>query len=98
MSSCSIGLTESSQKKGVTYYKATSNCDYLEKFNLKSAETSTKSMPCTNRPINCPKPGCNAVVWTYNLYEHFKSDHTEKEYDDAFSITDKERSLVRANK
>ena len=49
-----IGLTSSSTKGGDTRYKATSNCDYFEKFNLKSAETSAKSMPCTNRLINCP--------------------------------------------
>ena len=30
---------------------AGSNCTYKKKFSLKAAENSTKSGPCTNRPI-----------------------------------------------
>ena len=40
-------------------------CDYQEKFNIKSAETSRKTIPCTNRPITCPKANCGLVVWSY---------------------------------
>ena len=59
----------------------TSNYDYQENFDIKSAETSTKTMPCTNRPLACPKATCGVVVWSYNLYEHFKFDHVEMEFD-----------------
>ena len=86
LTSCTIGLTSSSTK-GVAHYKATSN--YFEK----SAVTSTKSMPCTNRPISCPHTSCSVVVWSYNLHEQYKCDHTDND-----SATEKEISLVKLQK
>ena len=71
LTSCTIGLTSYSIKGGVTHYKTTSNCYYFEKFNLKSAETITKSMSCTNK---------------------------DNEYDDSFSATEKEISVVKLQK
>ena len=88
--SCTIGLIHSSQKRGIAHYKSISNCDYMEKFNIKSAKTCTKSMLYTHWPVNCPKPGCSVVVWSHNLYEHFKYNHTRNEYDDTHSIAERE--------
>ena len=47
-----------------------SNCDYKVKFSLEAAEKSTKSSPCTNRPVSCPV--CNMILWSCNMYDHYK--------------------------
>ena len=52
-----------------------SNCPYNVRFPLKAAETSTKSGPCTNRPVCCD--GCKAVVWSYNVSYHYKHRHND---------------------
>ena len=51
-----------------------SNCEY-SKFSLKSAEKSTKSGPCTNRPVLCDQ--CKTVQWSYNLPFHFRSKNSD---------------------
>ena len=69
LSSCTIGLRYIIKDNFNTVY----NCEYIEVFDIKSAETSTKSMPCSNRPIKCQS--CYVIVKSYNHSKHFKSDH-----------------------
>ena len=49
------------------------NCEYLSKFSIKSVERSTKSGPCTNRPVSCRI--CKTVLWSYNLPIHYRVKH-----------------------
>ena len=69
LSSCTIGLRYNIKDNFKTVY----NCEYMKVFDIKSDETSTKSMPCSNRPIKCQS--CYVIVWSYNHSKHFKSDH-----------------------
>ena len=50
---CSIELERGSGRGKTATMVPGSNCEYVSKFSLKSAEKSTKSGPCTNRPILC---------------------------------------------
>lgn len=92
-STCTIDLVNTSKKQGDKKYKCKSNCDYASNFNLKSAETSTKGMPCCNRPIHCPLDQCNRVIWFYNLENHYNIDH-KKKMPDSHQITDLEKTVV----
>ena len=42
-------------------------------MNLKSTEKSTKSKPCSNRPVKCEH--CSVIVWTYNIEQHYLVCH-----------------------
>ena len=61
-----------------------SNCEYACKFWIKSAEKSTKSGQCTNRPVT--------VQWTHNLptYYLFK----DSDYAILKRVADKEEELM----
>ena len=61
---CSIDFVRGSGKGKTAALVPGSNCEYLGKFSLKSAEKSTKSGPCKNRPVACSV--YNTVQWTYN--------------------------------
>lgn len=51
-----------------------SNCKYFYSFSLACVVKSTKTSPCTNRPVYCPH--CpNQVYWSYNLQQHYKDMH-----------------------
>lgn len=50
-----------------------SNCTFFTKFSLKSAEKSTKTSPCTNRPVKCEV--CKLVYWSYNIQIHYERNH-----------------------
>ena len=59
-------------------------------ISQKSAEKSTKSSPCTNRPITCEH--CKTVQWSYNLPKHCKEKHSD--YPIPTTITDEENKLL----
>jgi len=72
---CSIDLVRGSGRGKTATMIPGSNCEYLCKFSLKSAEKSTKSGPCTNRPVVCSI--CSTVQWSYNLPIHFRAKHSD---------------------
>ena len=50
-STCTVNLKATSRSKGIQKEKTNSNCEYQKNFNLESAKTVSKRMPCCNRPI-----------------------------------------------
>ena len=70
-----------------------SMCTYGAKFNLKSACTSSKKTPCTNRPIRCSV--CQCVFWSYNILFHFSLNHSHLSYTDKCHPSDDEISNVK---
>ena len=72
---CSIDLVRGSGRGKTATLVPGGNCEYLCKFNIKCAEKSTKSGPCTNRPVNCSV--CKTVQWSYNLSNHFHVKHRD---------------------
>ena len=90
LASCSIDLVRGSGRGKTMTMIPGSNCTYQVKFSLKSAEMSTKSSPCTNRPITCEH--CKTVQWSYNLPKHCKEKHSD--YPIPTTITDEERKLL----
>ena len=72
---CSIALARGSGRGKTATLVPSANCEYLCKFNIKSAEKSTKSGPCTNRPVTCSV--CKTVQWSYNLPHHYRVKHSD---------------------
>ena len=72
---CSIDLVRGSGRGKTATLVPGGNCEYLQKFNIKCAEKSTKSGPCTNRPVTCSV--CKTVQWSYNLPVHYRVKHSD---------------------
>ena len=47
----------------------------LKDYSLKTAANFAKAAPCTNRPVACPVTGCEYVVWSYSMADHFEEKH-----------------------
>ena len=62
---CDISICRGSGRGKTASEIPQSTCSYFEKFSLKSAAKSTKTSPCTNRPIECPT--CKRIFWSYNM-------------------------------
>ena len=62
MSGCSIGIVQGSGRGKTASKIISSDCEYRVKLSLKAAEKSTKSSPCTNRPVTCNL--CNVTEWS----------------------------------
>ena len=75
MTCCSIALVTGSGRGKTATLIPGGNCDYRTKFSIKSAEKSTKSGPCTNRPITCKV--CKTVQWSYNIPQHYQAMHSK---------------------
>ena len=75
MSGCSIDIIHGSGRGKTTSKIISSNCEYKVKFSLKAAEKSSKSSPCTNRPVNCHL--CKVVKWSYNMLGHMRKEHSD---------------------
>ena len=90
----SIGFKKSSGRVVTATLSAQANCTYISKFSLKAAEKTTKSSPCTNRPVSCPV--CNTVVWSYMMGPHYSHVHPEKTL--CTSVTSEERDMVLKKK
>ena len=81
MSGCSIEIVQGSGRGKTSSRIVASNCEYKVKFSLKAAEKSTKTGPCTNRPVICKL--CSAIEWSYNMLNHMEikhSDHPRNEW------------------
>ena len=72
MSGCSIGIVQGSGRGKTASKIISSDCEYRVKLSLKAAEKSTKSSPCTNRPVTCSL--CNVTEWSYNMLGHMKKN------------------------
>ena len=94
MKDCSIELEGGSERGKTATLVPGSNCEYLSKFSLKSAAKSTKSGPCTNRPVLCDQ--CKTVQWSYNLPIHFRSKHSD--YPVPKRIADEEEKFMGIKK
>ena len=90
LENCSIDLVRGSGRGKTITLVPGSNCDYIMKFSLKSAETPTKSGPCTNRPITCNH--CKTVQWSYNLPKHCEEKHSDHTI--PTTVTDAEKKLL----
>ncbi|KAG8711009.1 hypothetical protein FRC08_016445 [Ceratobasidium sp. 394] len=56
--------------------QAVSDCPFKDNFSYGTAHNSTKTNPCTNRPIRCVR--ClpeDPPVWSYNLQDHVVAAH-----------------------
>ena len=89
---CSINLVKSSGRGNSSTLGPQSNYVYFSKFSLKSAETSTKSSPCTNRPFACPV--CETVVWTYMMSYHYAQVHKEATCQSYMSSAEKGDGII----
>ena len=63
--SCDISICRGSGRGKTASEIPQSTCSYFEKSSLKSAAKSTKTSPCTNRPIECAT--CKRIFWSYNI-------------------------------
>ena len=76
-----------------------SNCSKFIKFCYKSACTSTKCGPCTNRPVSCNEGNCvSAFIWTYNAEQHFAQFHKHTSIPPEWRVTPNEEKLMGENK
>ena len=88
---CNIELKKTSGE----FSKPFSNCKYHVNFSLKPAERSTRSKPCTNRPIKCEL--CDVTMWSYNIEPHYLVSHPDMDItNEKFKITDKEKNALKA--
>ncbi|KII88930.1 hypothetical protein PLICRDRAFT_29388 [Plicaturopsis crispa FD-325 SS-3] len=84
--------------------QAHSNCIHFRKFNYGPSLVSNHSSPCTNVPIACTFPGCQApvgskyltAVWKYNMPEHIRSSHPGHSFDGIESGAPIPNDLARA--
>ena len=88
LGTCSIDLVRESGRGKTISFVPGSNCQYQVKFSLKSAETPTKSGPCSNRPIRCIQ--YKTIQWSYNLPQHCRDKHS----DHPIPSTDDEKKLI----
>ena len=91
LQSCSIVLKKSSGHGKTAIAAAESNCTYMSKFSLKSAENSTKTGPYTNRPAPCSV--CIMITWSYSLPSQYKCQHPDNPFEE-FRILQDEVKLV----
>ena len=47
----------------------------LQSYSLTSAAKFANVTPCTNRPVQCPQPECDSVIWSYSMADHFALKH-----------------------
>ena len=92
LAECSIELKKSSGRGKIAIAAAESNCLYKSKFSLKAAEKSTKTGPCTNRPITSSI--YKVITWSYSIALHYMSKHPD--YPTKFIISPEEVKLVLA--
>ena len=75
VSGCPVFLIPGSVK-GV--FKPGHQCKLLDgagiDYSIKSAETSTLTTPCTNRPVKCQH--CTQVVPSYYMAAHYEDKHS----------------------
>ena len=95
---CSIGISKSSGYGKTATMCASSNCKYKYKFSLQAATKSTKSGPCTNRPVVCNLCPPNTVLWKYNMQHHFELHHTGDSLPADFIVSDAEKTYMKVKK
>ena len=89
LGNCSIDLARGSGRGKTTSYIPSSNCEYSSKFSIKSAETPTKSGPCSDRPVSSHI--CN-IQWSYNIPKHYQDKHSNRSI--PLTMTDTEKQLL----
>ena len=65
---CSISIV-TNNKTDSPYSK----CTNFYKFSIVAASHSSKTSPCTNRPVKCNI--CSEINWTFNMTIHYKTFH-----------------------
>ena len=89
--SCDISICRGSGRGKTASEIPQSTCSYFEKFSLKSAAKSTKTSPCTNRPIECAT--CKRIFWSYNMHKYSESNHSDFDRQ-KWMVTDEEKCLI----
>ena len=51
-------------------------------YNVTSVAKSSLRQPCTNRPFKCIVEGCNQILWTYSMKNHYEDKHASSEMPD----------------
>lgn len=74
-SGCCVTSVER-QPQATKAFQVASDCLYRDNFSYAAASKSSKSNPCTNRPVLCPVcPPGSGHVWSYSLRDHLLSVH-----------------------
>ncbi|KAG9090473.1 hypothetical protein FS749_000513 [Ceratobasidium sp. UAMH 11750] len=64
------------QHKAAKALRIVSDCPFRDTFSYSPTPRSSKSNPCTNRPVQCPAcPPASGYIWSYNLQDHVRIIH-----------------------
>ena len=64
------------QTKSIRSLQVVSHCPFRDDFSYSAASSSSKSNPCTNRPVQCPRcPSGSGYIWSYSLRDHLLLVH-----------------------
>ncbi|KAG8781543.1 hypothetical protein FRC12_021783 [Ceratobasidium sp. 428] len=64
------------QSRTAKLLKVVSDCLYRDAFAFTSTLKSTKTNPCTNHPVQCPRcPQDGKYIWSYGLQRHILAVH-----------------------
>ncbi|QRV87004.1 hypothetical protein RhiJN_15022 [Ceratobasidium sp. AG-Ba] len=69
---CTVRVEPQRTGKGL---EVVSDCSYRDKFSYAAAAQSSKTSPCTNRPVACPLCSGDRCVWSYGLKDHILAVH-----------------------
>ncbi|KAG9119441.1 hypothetical protein FRC07_005533, partial [Ceratobasidium sp. 392] len=74
------------QHKSAKAVQVRSNCPYREEFSYTAASKTSKTNPCTNRPIQCPLcPSDSRYIWSYGFRGHLVASHSSHTPPDVMS-------------
>ncbi|KAG9078671.1 hypothetical protein FS749_009270 [Ceratobasidium sp. UAMH 11750] len=102
---CGRGETcQTTMGKGRSANTVVSDCPFFDKFSYRPAAKSTRTSPCTNRPILCEYASCpkRTFIWSYNMRAHILAKHGQDEYNNVvsqglFAISHEEIELLQLN-
>ncbi|KAG9090060.1 hypothetical protein FS749_000841 [Ceratobasidium sp. UAMH 11750] len=90
--------------KGWSANTVVPDCPFFDKFSYRPAAKSTRTSPCTNRPILCEYASCpkRTFIWSYNMRAHILAKHGQDEYNNVvsqglFAISHEEIELLQLN-
>ncbi|KAG8712621.1 hypothetical protein FRC09_019663 [Ceratobasidium sp. 395] len=64
------------QTRAAKTLRTVSDCPYRSTFTYSTSLRASKSKPCTNRPVECPRcPQGSKYIWSYSLLHHIRAAH-----------------------
>ena len=85
---CEIEIKISSRKSNKRFFKIL-KCDCLYYFDYGQKKSFSKKNRTSNHLILCEIKGCNSVIWTFNIKNHFEVKHPDEECPE-LNITEEE--------